>query len=204
MKNEKKISKKAVREKILAFLDQSAALPDTRKGKFRCGMKHRNALVLATSYEDVPRATALEFFHEGLTLYILGVPGGKIANIKRNKRVSAFVYEQPMDHSVLQKSLQVFGEADLITRRDRNRLFRRKLKQYNMDQVMTKLLEPIAREKNLQGEASRAFIKKFIDACSFIRITPQRMILKEYYPDFSMAKFEWEKTKSRATRRESE
>jgi nitroimidazol reductase NimA-like FMN-containing flavoprotein (pyridoxamine 5'-phosphate oxidase superfamily) len=193
MLEKKKITKKVIREKILGFLEQSSACPDTKKGKFRCGMKHRNALVLATSYKDMPRATALEFFHEGLNLYILGVPGGKIANIKRNKNVSAFIYEQPMDHSVLQQSLQIFGEAELITFRNRKRLFKNKLKKYNMDSVMKRLLEPVAQEKGLKGKEALEFIDKFIEACSFIKITPNHMILKEYRPDFSMGRYEWEK-----------
>jgi nitroimidazol reductase NimA-like FMN-containing flavoprotein (pyridoxamine 5'-phosphate oxidase superfamily) len=193
MRSEKKITKIMIREKILEFLEQSSACPDTKKGTFCCGMKHRNALVLATSHNDVPRATALEFFHEGLHLYILGVPGGKIANIKRNKNVSAFIYEQPMDHSVLQQSLQIFGEAELITSRNRRRLFKNKLKKYNMDSVMKRLLEPVAQEKGLRGKEAQQFIDKFIEACSFIKITPNHMILKEYRPDFSMGRYEWEK-----------
>ena len=191
MFREKKVTKRMIKEMILDFLHKSSASPDTKKEKFRCGMNHRNALVLSTSCKDIPRATALEFFHEGLTLYILGVPGGKIANIKRNKNVSAVVYEQPMDHSVLQKSLQIFGEAELITCRNRKRLFNSMLKKYNMDFVMTRLLEPIAREKGLQGKEAQAFTDKFIEACSFIKLTPNHIILKEYRPDFSMGKFEW-------------
>jgi len=62
-----------------------------------------------------------------------------------------------------------------------------------MDSVMTRLLEPIAQEKGLEGKEARAFIVKFIEACSFIKITPNHMILKEYRPDFSMGKFEWKK-----------
>jgi nitroimidazol reductase NimA-like FMN-containing flavoprotein (pyridoxamine 5'-phosphate oxidase superfamily) len=193
MLEKKKITKKMIREKILGFLQQSSACPDTKKGKFRCGMEHRNALVLATSHNDVPRATALEFFHEGLNLYILGVPGGKIANIKRNKNVSAFIYEQPMSHSVLQKSLQIFGAAELITCKSRKNLFKTKLKKYNMDSVMKRLLEPVAQEKGLKGKEAQEFIDKFIEACSFIKITPHHMILKEYRPDFSMGRFEWKK-----------
>ena len=201
MPREKKVTKKMIKEMILDFLEQSSGSPDPEKGKFRCGMKHRNALVLSTSYKDVPRATALEFFNEGLTLYILGVPGGKIANIKRNKNVSAFIYEQPMDHSVLQKSLQIFGEAELITCRNRRRLFKSRLKKYNMEAVMKKLLEPIAREKGLEGKEAQVFMDKFIEACSFIKITPHHMILKEYRPDFSMGKFEWKKSGTPATSR---
>ena len=111
MKKQKQLSKALVKKKILDVLAASSGRPDPKPGKHGCGMLHRTALVLATSHKDQPRATALEFFNEGLTLYILGVPGGKIANIKRNPRVSAFIYEQPMDHSKTQPSLQIFGTA---------------------------------------------------------------------------------------------
>ena len=68
MPAEKKVTKKMIKEMVLDFLEQSSACPDTKKGKFRCGMKHRNALVLATSHNNIPRATAVEFFHEGRIL----------------------------------------------------------------------------------------------------------------------------------------
>ena len=115
MSMKKNVSKAAVKKKIFDLLNATSGLPDIRSGRHRCGMVHRNALVLATSYKDVPRATALEFFNEGLILYILGGPGGKIANIRRNPRVSAFIYEQPLDHHNVQSSLQIFGRAGLIT-----------------------------------------------------------------------------------------
>lgn len=191
MKPDTTLSHAQARKKILQFLDRTAATPDTLTGPHRCGMHHRNALVLATAHDNQPRATALEFFHEGLTLYILGVPGGKIANIQRNPNVSAFIYEQPMNHSVLQQSLQLFGSADLITWRDNRRQFQSRLRRYNMRAVMTRLLEPEARSRGLSGCAAQTFIENFINACSFIRITPARIILKEYPPDFTIRKFEW-------------
>ncbi len=193
MTKKKRLPQPSVRKKIIAFLDKTAAQPDTRTGGYRCGMKHRTGLVLATSYKDAPRATALEFFHEGLTLYVFGVPGGKIANIKRNPRVSAFIYEQPMDHSVVQNSLQIFGSAELITVKSNRRLFREKMRKWNMRMVMEKLLEPMARQKGLAGREARHFMDAFIDACSFIKISPDHIIMKEYRPDFSMQKLEWKK-----------
>ena len=190
-------SKKAltafVKKKILGVLAATSGQPDPHTGRHRCGMLHRTALVLATSYKDEPRATALEFFNEGLTLYILGGPGAKIANIKRNPRVSAFIYEQPLDHGKVQPSLQIFGTAELITVRSNPRLFRAKLKKWNLDTVMRNLLTPMIREKNLQADAAELFIRKNTEACSFIKIVPHEIILKEYYPDFSMKKFIWQR-----------
>ncbi len=160
MKTAQQPSKTAVKKKILDVLAATSGLPDPHPGKHGCGMMHRTALVLATSYKDMPRATALEFFNEGLTLYILGGPGAKIANIKRNPRVSAFIYEQPLDHRKTQPSLQIFGAAELITVRNNPRLFRAKLKKWNLDTVMRSLLTPLVREQNLQAEAAERLSSK--------------------------------------------
>jgi hypothetical protein len=191
MKNNQKLSKAALKKKILDVLDATSGLPDPKPGKHGCGMLHRTALVLATSYKDQPRATALEFFNEGLTLYILGVPGGKIANIKRNPRVSAFIYQQPMDHSKTQPSLQIFGTAELITVRSNPRLFKAKMKKWNLETVMRSLLAPMVKQQGLEGAAAEAFIKKITESCSFIKIVPDTILLKEYQPDFSMRSFDW-------------
>jgi len=191
MKNNQQLSKAAIKKKILDVLDATSGLPDLTPGRYGCGMLHRTALVLATTYKDMPRATGLEFFNEGLTLYVLGVPGGKIANIKRNPRVSAFIYEQPMDHSKTQPSLQLFGMAELITVRSNPRLFKAKLKKWNLTTVMRSLLVPMVKQQALKGEAAEAFIKKTIASCSFIKVTPEKIILKEYLPDFSMCSYDW-------------
>lgn len=193
MKNKQQLSKAAIKKKILDVLNATSGLPDPKPGKHGCGMLHRTALVLATSYKDQPRATALEFFNEGLTLYILGVPGGKIANIKRNPRVSAFIYEQPMDHSKTQPSLQIFGTAELITVRSNSRLFKAKLKKWNLDNVMRSLLAPMVKQQALKGDAAEACIKKITESCSFIKIVPDTILLKEYLPDFSMRSFDWKR-----------
>jgi len=179
----RKKTKSMIRKEIIGFLRSTSALPDKKKGKYRCGMVHRNALVLATSFKDIPRATALEFFHEGLTLYILGGPGSKIANIKRNPRVSAFIYEQPMDHSVVQKSLQLFGRAELVNVRNKPRLFKAKAKKWNLYAVI----------KKLSGKDAEEMVEEVLYMHNFIKITPEHIILKEYHPDFSMQKYEWKR-----------
>lgn len=68
---------------------------------------------MGTGVDDVPRVTPVDFFSEGLTVWIAGDPGGKIANIMRNPKVSVGIYE-PVDHSREQESLQIFGMAELI------------------------------------------------------------------------------------------
>ena len=191
MATAREISKAAVRRKIVDFLKRTSGQVDATPGKRSCGMIHKNALVLATSAKDEPRATVLEFFNEGLTLYIFGEPGGKIANIKRNPRVSAVIYEQPLDHSKLQTSLQIFGKASLINIRNNPKLYRAKAKKYNIAYVMEKLLSPLTKGQHLTGEALEKFYKKGFESLNIIKITPDHIILKEYCPDFSSKKHDW-------------
>jgi len=191
MATSKGYSKAAVRRKIVDFLNASSCQVNSRPGKQSCGLIHKNALVLAKSAKDTPRATVLEFFNEGLTLFIFGEPGGKIANIKRNPRVSAVIYEQPLNHSKLQKSLQIFGTASLINVRNNPKLFRSKAKKCNIAYVMKKLLSPMTKVQNITGEVLEKVYKKGLESLNIIKITPNHIILKEYHPDFSSKKYDW-------------
>ena len=154
-------------------------------------MTHHNALVLATCANNKPRATVLEFLNEGLTIYIIGEPGGKIANIKRNPNVSATIYEQPMDHSKCQKSLQIFGAAELITIRNNPRLFKSRATKYKLLDIGKKIMMPVIKAKNLPKNETEAMLKKGIESLSIIKITPDHIIFKTFNPDFSMQKLEW-------------
>jgi hypothetical protein len=91
----------------------------------------------------------------------------------------------------VQPSLQIFGTARLITVRSNPKLFRAKLRKWNLDTVMRNLLSPLVRQQNLKGKDAETFISKITDSCSFIKITPGKIILKEYYPDFSMKEYTW-------------
>jgi nitroimidazol reductase NimA-like FMN-containing flavoprotein (pyridoxamine 5'-phosphate oxidase superfamily) len=188
-----KRSKTMIKKDIVDFLNTSSGRLDPKSGKYSCGIIHRKCLVLATSAKDTPRATVLEFFNEGLTIYIFGEPGGKIANIKRNSKVSAVIYEQPLDHSKLQKSLQIFGKAELINLRNNARLFRSKIKKWNMETVMRRIMFSLIKGKNLSDEETEKFFKKGVESLNLIKISPHHIILKEYHKDLSMKKFEWKK-----------
>lgn len=188
-----KKSASQIKKDIISFLNQTSGGVDPKPARHSCGMLHRNALVLATSYKDTPRATVLEFFNEGLTIYIFGEPGGKIANLRRNPKVSAVVYEQPLNHAKFQRSVQIFGTAELMNVRNNPKVFYAKMKKWNLLAVGKKLMGPMLKEKNLTGTAVDETVKKFLSALNLIKITPQHIILKEYYPDFSMRKYEWKK-----------
>jgi nitroimidazol reductase NimA-like FMN-containing flavoprotein (pyridoxamine 5'-phosphate oxidase superfamily) len=193
MSTPQKKSKTRIRKEIIDFLDNTSGLTDPKPGKYGCGTIHRNCLVLATSYKDVPRSTPLEFFNEGLTLYIFGEGGGKIANIKRNRKVSAAIYEQPLKHNMVQKSLQVFGKAELINIHKNPRLFKAKARKWNLYVVAENLGKPFLKDQKLSQKEKKVFIEKVLASLTLIKITPDHIILREYHPDFSMPKYVWNK-----------
>jgi len=185
-------SKASIKKEIIAFLNNMSGQVDPHPGPHSCGIRHGNGLVLATSYKDVPRATAVEFFNEGLTIYVFGEPGRKIANIKHNDLVSAFIYE-PTDHSKFQQYLQISATAELITVRSNPRLFRAKIRKWQLTTVGHTMARSYIRERHLSAQEGEALIKKGIEALTLIRITPHHIILKEKFPDFSTRRYEWEK-----------
>ncbi len=193
MKPQKTKSKAVIKKEIIDFLNSTSGQLDPKPGKHSCGIHHRNALVLSTCANNNPRATVLEFFNEGMTIYVFAEPGGKIGNIKRNPKVSAVVYEQPLDHKKFQKSLQLFGSAELITIRNNPRLFKTKIKKWKITDVAMKLFSPMLSKQRLTGKEAEAFLKRGLESLSIIKITPNHAILKEWNPDFSMNRYEWKK-----------
>ena len=185
--------KNQIRKDIIKFMEKTCARVDPNPGKYGCGMIHKNALVLATSHKDAPRATPLEFFHDGLTIYIVAEPGGKIANIKRNRKVSAAIYEQPLDHSKFQKSLQIFGTAELINIRNNPRLYKAKARKFNLNVILETLLKAASKNKKIPDKEKKAMFDKLFGAINIIKITPYHIILREYHRDFLMPKYEWKK-----------
>jgi general stress protein 26 len=83
--------------------------------------------VLATCGEKEPRASAVEFFPDGLTLYILTEGGRKIDNLKKNPRVSVAVYTQFLGWDNI-KGLQIAGTAGLGA--SRSAIFREGVRAY--------------------------------------------------------------------------
>ena len=187
------MKKAQIKKQIIEFLNRTSRQTDKNPGRSSCGMVHKNALVFATSYKDAPRATPLEFFNEGLTLCIFGKPGGKITNIKRNQRVCPAVYEQPLKHSLVQKSLQVFGTAELVSIRNNPRLLKAKARKWNLYGVLESFLKPHVKGKKVTENERKAMADKLLSSINMIKITPDHIILREYYPDFTMPKYEWKK-----------
>jgi len=100
-KVKKQLSKEEMEERISSFFKEQAMC------------------TLATSKDDVPRATPLECFADGLTLYISADPGTKVENVKANPMVAIAMCNQihpnwSGDNWKAHKSIQLVGKATLL------------------------------------------------------------------------------------------
>ncbi len=68
--------------------------------------------VLATCSSGEPRASAVEFFPEGTTIYVLTEGGRKIENIEKNPRVSVAIHTQFTGWDSI-KGVQITGRAEI-------------------------------------------------------------------------------------------
>jgi general stress protein 26 len=79
----------------------------------------QNMCVLATCRNDSPRATPIEYYSKGLTLYLVAEPGQKLQNIRVNPTVSVGVFA-PYTGWNSARGIQITGEAHIITRKNKN------------------------------------------------------------------------------------
>ena len=183
--------RQTIEREIIGFLNEMSSKKGTPG--VGCGTKHGSALVLATCKDNFPRATPLDFFNEGLTLYIFGEPGGKIGNLRSNPNVSAAIYQSPMDHSYEQKSLQIWGKAVLLNRKNNEKEFMEKAEKWGIRDLAKALLSPQVRSGEIPGDKLNEAAEKVLDTLSLIKIEPEKMILRVYQTDFSMPKYTWTK-----------
>jgi len=77
-------------------------------------IKSHDMCVLCTAKDNIPRATPIEYWADGTTLYIVADPGTKRENIKANPKVSVGIFN-PLMGTLSVKGMQITGEAILLT-----------------------------------------------------------------------------------------
>ncbi len=77
-------------------------------------IKNHNMCVLCTARDNIPRATPIEYWADGTTIYIFADPGSKRENIKANPKVSVGIYD-PFVGALSVKGMQITGEPTLLT-----------------------------------------------------------------------------------------
>jgi len=74
----------------------TAQLPRPDMERHLAAFLHQgNVCVLATCLNDVPRATPIEYYSDGLTIYVAASRATKVPNIEGNPRVSVAICSRP-------------------------------------------------------------------------------------------------------------
>ena len=185
------MNREELEKEILAFLDEASSKPGNTD-KPGCPLKHGLASVLCTVHDGVPRATPIDFFIDGMTLWLAGEPGLKIRNIRSNSQVAVGIYH-PMDHSVLNRSLQINGMATLTPYAGHEQEFISRLKQMGVYAAAAKLMaERVAAQgagvDNIDDEIVKA-LKRF----NLIRIEPDEIVYLRIHPTEGTVKNIWKK-----------
>ena len=188
-------SRERLEKEIVRFLNESSSkrgqqtnpeeLPDNGLG-----------CVLATSRNNVPRATPVDFFNDGLTIWIIGDPGKKILNIRSNNRVSVGIYH-PMDRSKPNRSLQIQGKAKLVTYKDHKKVFLPAVKKFGILRTIENMADNQMKQQLLSQEERASWIERTLSRFNLIRIIPDEITCLFIHPVKGMEKDVWKK---RATR----
>jgi hypothetical protein len=183
-------SKEAIEKEIITFLDENS----TKKGDGSlpgCGLQHGIACALGTCNNNMPRVTPVDFFNDGLTLWILGDPGGKLGNIRSNPNVSVGIYTR-MDHAEENRSIQLWGKASLITRRHHEELFMKTVEKFGiLDAVKKSIREGMPHVSN--DADFEAAVDKTLNNETLVKIEPEKIAFLILPPKEKSEKLIWEK-----------
>ena len=185
-------SSEEIEKEIISFLNSTS----TKKGDGTlpgCGLKHGNACTLGTCKDNIPRVTPVDFFNDGLTIWILGDPGGKLGNIRSNPRVAVAIYT-PMDHAKENRSLQLWGKATLVTRRHQKELFKETVEKFGIPEAIRKTIK--TNMASCTDEELEAALDKQMDKITLIQIEAEKIAHLIILPDEGPEKLLWEKERT--------
>ena len=197
MKTEKKeLGAIELEKEINEFLIERATKSGGKHTKPGCNLKHGYACVLSTCHNNIPRSTPVDFFSDGdLTLWINAEPGGKIANIMRNPKVSIGIYER-VDHAVEQKSLQLWGTAEIINLKNNPDLFNEKFISFGLNEAMTGMMEKMIEKGAIPKKNLTESTEKFTKMINMIKITAEEITLLHMRPEKSTLRKIWKNGKA--------
>jgi len=194
--NKNTMSREELEKQILAFLDEARSRPGM-SDKPGCCLKHGLACVLCTVHEGLPRATPIDFFADGLTLWHAGEPGLKIRNIRSNPKVAVGIY-YPIDHSVLNRSLQISGTATLVPYAGHEQEFMDRLKHMGVYEASLKVMGEMFAAGGKPADKLQEELVKALRRFNLIRIEPDEIVYLRIHPTEGTEKNIWTKTAAEA------
>lgn len=190
MRNAMTKSREEIEKEIIKFLDENST--HTGDGTLPgCGLDHGIACSLGTCKNNIPRVTPIDFFNDGLTLWMIGNAGAKLANIRNNPNVSVGIYTR-MDHSKENRSIQLWGKATLVTKRTQNELFYKILTHFDILDAIKKTMRLGAIDFNHEVDFE-AELDKALNLITMIKVEPEKIAFLTIKPTMKSEKLIWEK-----------
>jgi len=185
------LGNEALEKEILQFLDEASSKPGTTD-KPGCPLKHGLASVLCTVYKGAPRATPIDFWVDGMTLWLAGEPGLKIRNIRSNPKVAVGIYH-PMDHSRLNRSLQISGTATLVAHAGDGEVFIGRLRKMGIYDAAAKVMSEMFKAQGKPLDGFDQEVMKALQRFNLIKVEPDEITYLRIHPTEGTQKNTWKK-----------
>jgi len=189
-------TKEKIEKEIIKFLDEHSsrrADPSQPGSELRFG----TPCALGTSRNNIPRVTPIDYYNDGLTLWMLGDPGEKLADIRSNPNVSVSIYTHT-DRSKENRSIRLWGKASLVTYREQKELFMEIITKLGILDFFKKfvhfdLFERIPFFESVRGEDYEARLDKLLNTETMIKVEPEGIVLSISIPNDIGERLVWEK-----------
>ncbi len=165
-------TRKEIEKEIIEYLDENSTKIS----------KPGSSCALGTCKDDIPRVTPIDFYNDGLTLWMTGDPGGKIENIRANPNVSVSIYS-PIDRSKVNRSIMLKGKASLVTYREQKDLYMEVITKIGILDMLKKAIRSgaIGKRSDLgvtPGEDFEAQMDKMMHIITMIKVEPEIIALR--------------------------
>jgi hypothetical protein len=178
-------TREEIEREIINFLDEHStkrADPSDPDG----GINPGTPCALGTSRDNIPRVTPIDFYSDGLTLWMTGDPGEKLATIRSNPNVSIGIYTKP-DRSKENCSIMLKGKASLVTYREQKALYMEVVSKIGILGTIKKAIQSGAVEKRSDlgitpGDDYESQLDKMMDIITMIRVEPEIIALRITQP----------------------
>jgi hypothetical protein len=172
-------TRKEIEKEILEFLNEhSSKRRDLSKP---AGANYGIPCALGTCKDNIPRVTLIDFYNVGLTLWMVGDPGEKLAEMRANPIVSIAIYGGT-DRTEGHNSLRLLGKASLVTYAEQEQLYMEMITQFGLldsfkKLVQSDLIEKIPFFESVRGEDAETRLNKVLNTETMIKVEPEKIIL---------------------------
>jgi hypothetical protein len=188
-------TKQEVEAEILKFLAEHSSKPRTPSQPI--GSNYGTPCTLGTCRDNKPRLTPIDFYNEGLTLWMVGDPGEKITDIRANPNVAIALYG-PIDRAKGHTSMRLWGKASLVTYREQKALFLEVLNRYGLFDAFKKVvqsgfIDKIPFIESRPGDDFETKFNRILNMESMIKVEPEKIVLLVSVPGGIGERLEWNK-----------